>query len=221
MHVPVQVGDFSDFFASFNHAKNCAQWTGGDFTKFEKQFWLRPLAYHGRNSSIVISGTPITRPCGQVSTDDSSRLSDLVPTKAMDFELEFACYLGGKLNKVGERIPARKASDFIFGFSLLNDWSARDIQMFEMMPLGPFLSKNFGTSVSPWIVTVEALTPFLVDNDMTEPKTFPYLLHDEKFNFDINLEASIKRLFNKFLALGIFLIVFSLLKRMEITWNLL
>lgn len=153
--------------------------------------WL-PVGYHGRASSVVVSGTPITRPLGQTQPVDGQ---DPVfgPCRLLDFELEMAFFVGGKSNALGERVTTKDAAKRIFGFVLMNDWSARDIQKWEYVPLGPFTAKNLGTAISPWIVTVFALQPFAVPNFPQDPQPFPYLQHDEVFNFDINLIVDIKR----------------------------
>lgn len=155
-----------------------------------------PVGYHGRASSVVVSGTPITRPLGQTQPVDGA---DPVfgPCRLFDFELEMAFFIGGPPTQLGERISAENAFDRIFGFSIMNDWSARDIQKWEYVPLGPFTAKNLGTTISPWIVPVDALEPFLVDNFPQDPTPFPYLRHQRNFNFDINLEVAIKRKCNQ------------------------
>ncbi|XP_047031974.1 fumarylacetoacetase-like isoform X2 [Helicoverpa zea] len=191
MHVPAEIGDYTDFFSPLYHATNCGiMFLGTDINAFKNWKHL-PIGYHGRSSSIVISGTPITRPYGQTVPAQSS-IPQFGPCRLMDFELEMAAFVGGPPTALGERIAAKDAEDRIFGLVLLNDWSARDIQKFEYVPLGPFTSKNLGTTISPWIVTIEALRPYIVDNFPQDPTPFPYLRHDDKFNFDIKLEADLK-----------------------------
>lgn len=151
-----------------------------------------PVGYHGRASSVVVSGTPIRRPLGQTLPVDNGDPA-FGASRLFDFELEMAFFVGGPATKLGERITAANAIDHIFGFTVMNDWSARDIQKWEYVPLGPFTAKNMGTTISPWVVSVEALEPFVVDNFPQDPVPFPYLRHENKFNFDINLEVSIKR----------------------------
>lgn len=151
-----------------------------------------PVGYHGRSSSVVVSGTPIHRPYGQTLPVDGAD-PFFGPCRLLDFELEMAVFVGGPPTALGERVTAEQAIDHIFGFSLMNDWSARDIQKWEYIPLGPFTAKNFGTTLSPWVVPVAALEPFLVDNYPQDPTPFPYLRHERPFNFDIQLEVSIKR----------------------------
>ncbi|KPJ14594.1 Fumarylacetoacetase [Papilio machaon] len=150
-----------------------------------------PIGYHGRCSSIVVSGTPIYRPYGQTLPVDGAD-PHFGPCRLMDFELEMACFVGGPPTSVGQRVTAKEAEDKLFGFVLMNDWSARDIQKWEYVPLGPFTAKNLGTSISPWIVTIEALRPYIVDNYPQDKPPFPYLRHDDNFNFDIKLEVDLR-----------------------------
>ena len=138
-----------------------------------------------------MSGTEIRRPYGQTLPVDGQP-PVFGPCRLFDFELEMAFFIGSQ-NKLGTRIPVDEAWKYIFGFTLMNDWSARDIQKWEYIPLGPFTAKNLGTTISPWVVTVAALEPFLVPNYPQDPEVFPYLKHDRKFNFDINLEVALKR----------------------------
>jgi len=187
MHLPTSIGDFTDFFSSYYHAYNCGSLTTPD--KPIADNWKNmPVAYHSRASSIRISGTPIVRPNGQYLKDGKVTFG---PTEMLDYELEVAFFVGGTLNYLGEPIPTSRASDHIFGMVLLNDWSARDTQLWESFFLGPFLSKNFITTISPWIVTMEALEEFKTDNFKQDPAPLEYLLHDVKYNFDINLNASV------------------------------
>uniref|UniRef100_A0A8K9XCQ6 Fumarylacetoacetase n=1 Tax=Oncorhynchus mykiss TaxID=8022 RepID=A0A8K9XCQ6_ONCMY len=153
--------------------------------------WLRlPVGYHGRASSIVVSGTPIRRPSGQMRPDQS-KPPVFGQSKQLDIELEMAFFVGGG-NRLGEPIPIERAHQHIFGMVLMNDWSARDIQAWEYVPLGPFLGKNFGTTISPWVVPMEALLPFAEPNTVQDPKPLPYLCHDDAFTFNINLFVSVK-----------------------------
>lgn len=187
MHLPVSIGDYTDFFSSYYHAYNC-----GSLMTPNKPIadnWKNmPIAYHGRASSIMLSGTPVVRPKGQYLKNGQVTFGS---TEKLDYELEMAFFVGGPLNSSAEPIPISKASDYIFGMVLLNDWSARDIQMWESHFLGPFLSKNFATTISPWVVTMEALEEFKTDNFIQDPVPLEYLLHKEKYNFDICLNASI------------------------------
>lgn len=188
MHLPTTIGNFTDFFSSYYHAYNCGSLFAPD--KPIADNWKNmPIAYHSRSSSIRISGTPVVRPNGQYLKDGQVKFG---PTEMLDYELEVAFFVGGSLNSLGEPIPINKACDHIFGMVLLNDWSARDTQKWESYFLGPFLSKNCITTISPWIVTMEALEEFKTDNFKQDPTPLKYLLHDIKYNFDINLNASVR-----------------------------
>jgi len=188
MHLPTTIGDYTDFFSSYYHAYNCGTLMTPDKPLADN--WKNmPIAYHGRASSIRISGTPVVRPNGQYLKDGKLKFG---PTDMLDYELEMAFFVGGSLNALDEPIPINKASDHIFGMVLLNDWSARDIQTWESYFLGPFLSKNFITTISPWIVTMEALEEFKTDNFKQDPTPLKYLQHDIKYNFDIKLNASVR-----------------------------
>lgn len=190
MVMPVKIGDYTDFYSSKDHATN----VGKMFRDPENALlpnWLHiPVGYHGRASSIVISGTNVKRPKGQVLPKGESNpiFSD---SKLLDFELEMG-FITGKGNKLGENINIENAEDYIFGLCLFNDWSARDIQKWEYVPLGPFLGKSFNSSISPWIVTLDALEPFRVSGEEQIPEVQKYLKFEGKKNFDINLEVLIK-----------------------------
>ncbi len=188
--MPVKVGDYTDFYSSRDHATN----VGKMFRDPENALlpnWLHlPVGYHGRASSIVVSGTPIRRPKGQQIPADSKQ-PVYGPCKLLDFEMEVA-FVIGKSTGLGETIHMKNAEDHIFGLTLFNDWSARDIQKWEYVPLGPFLGKNFGSSISPWIVTLEALEPFRTSSPkQTDPKPLPYLKNTSKRNYDIDLYVDI------------------------------
>ncbi|XP_065206192.1 fumarylacetoacetase [Planococcus citri] len=190
MHLPAQIGDYSDFFSSYYHAYNCSLMFNMAILKSN---WRHiPIAYHGRSSSICISGTPVKRPVGQIIENPAQPEPTLQPTKRLDFELEVGVFLGGPLNKLGTTMDIDTVQDNIFGVVILNDWSARDVQLWEMVPLGPFLAKNFASTISPWIVTMEALQPFLTENMKQDPVPLPYLRHEDNYNFDIVLEAHLK-----------------------------
>jgi fumarylacetoacetase len=188
--LPVRVENYTDFYSSKEHATN----VGTMFRDPKNALlpnWLHiPIGYHGRASSIVISGTPIHRPKGQTKAPDAE-LPSFGPSKQLDFELELA-FVVGKETELGDSISIDKAEDFIFGLVLFNDWSARDIQAWEYVPLGPFLAKNFASTISPWIVTLEALEPFRVAGPTQEPKVLPYLDYKGAKNYDINLDVIIK-----------------------------
>jgi len=190
MQLPVQVGDYTDFYSSKEHATN----VGTMFRDPEHALlpnWLHlPVGYHGRSSSIIPSGIPIHRPHGQILPKGANQ-PVLAPSKLVDFELEMA-FITTDANVLGEPIPIEEAEDYIFGIVLFNDWSARDIQTWEYVPLGPFLAKNFASSVSPWIVTLDALEPFRTTGPKPEKELLPYLQSKGKKAFDIKLEVAIQ-----------------------------
>lgn len=185
--LPACIGDYTDFYSSREHATNVgALLRGADQALLPN--WLHlPVAYHGRASSIVLSGTDVRRPHGQTRGDGSEQPA-FGPSRAVDFELEMG-FLIGPGNQLGDPIPARHAEEQIFGLVLVNDWSARDIQRWEYQPLGPFLSKNFATSISPWVVPLDALEPFRTTGPSQVPPPLPYLQTDSKTTFDIQLEV--------------------------------
>jgi fumarylacetoacetase len=190
MQLPVLIGDYTDFYSSKEHATN----VGKLFRDSENALlpnWLHiPLGYHGRSSTIIPSGIPVNRPMGQ-TLPNGETTPVFGPSRMIDFELEIA-FITTDANVMGENIPINEAEDYIFGMVLMNDWSARDIQKWESVPLGPFLSKNFATSISPWIITMDALEPFRAKGPKQDPAPFPYLQQKGKHNFDINLEVSIQ-----------------------------
>jgi fumarylacetoacetase len=190
MLLPAEVGDYTDFYSSREHASN----VGTMFRGPEKALmpnWLHlPVAYHGRASSLVVSGTDLHRPRGQMKPE-GAEAPVFGPSRSVDFELEVG-YLVGTGNALGNPIPAGKALDHLFGMVLVNDWSARDIQSWEYVPLGPFLAKNFGTSVSPWVVTMEALEPFRTEGPAQSPPPLPYLHTSGPLSYDIHLEVSLQ-----------------------------
>ncbi|KAF7283964.1 fumarylacetoacetate hydrolase [Rhynchophorus ferrugineus] len=189
MHLPAKIGDYTDFYSSIHHATNVGMMFRDKNNALTPNWKYLPVGYHGRASSVVISGTPIHRPHGQTLVIEGAP-PVFGPCKLMDFELEMAFFVGGS-NNLGEPLSITDAHEHIFGFVIMNDWSARDIQKWEYIPLGPFTAKNVGTSISPWVVTTLALEPFIVDNYPQDPEPFPYLKHDDKFNFDINLQVDI------------------------------
>ncbi|XP_059663321.1 fumarylacetoacetase [Cornus florida] len=190
MLLPIAIGDYTDFFSSMHHAKNCGTIFRGPENPIPANWFHLPIAYHGRASSIVISGTDIIRPKGQGHPSANSP-PYFGPSRKLDFELEMAAVVGPG-NELGKPINVNEASDHIFGLVLLNDWSARDIQAWEYVPLGPFLGKSFGTTISPWIVTLDALEPFACDAPKQSPYPLPYLAEKISKNFDISLEVLIK-----------------------------
>uniref|UniRef100_A0A8C9XMY6 Fumarylacetoacetase n=1 Tax=Sander lucioperca TaxID=283035 RepID=A0A8C9XMY6_SANLU len=190
MHLPADIGDYTDFYSSKDHATNVGIMFRGKENALMPN-WLRlPVGYHGRASSVVVSGTPIRRPSGQMRPDQT-KPPVFGPSKQLDIELEMAFFVGGG-NQLGEPIPIKKAHEHIFGMVLMNDWSARDIQAWEYVPLGPFLGKNFGTTISPWVIPMEALLPFAEPNSIQDPEPLPYLQHPDAFTFNINLFVSLK-----------------------------
>jgi len=190
MHLPIQVGDYTDFYSSESHATNVGTMFRDPDNALLPNWKHIPVGYHGRASSIVISGTPLHRPKGQTIAQDAEK-PDFGPAKLVDFELEMAFITCGK-NELGDSISTEEAEEHIFGFTLFNDWSARDIQKWEYVPLGPFLAKNFGSSMSPWIVTMEALEPFRIAGPKQESEVLPYLKFTGDYHFDIDLQVGIK-----------------------------
>ena len=190
MLLPVQIGDYTDFYSSKEHATN----VGKMFRDPENALlpnWLHiPVGYHGRSSTIVPSGIPVHRPYGQ-TLPNGETTPVFGPSRLVDFELETA-FITTDANLMGEPIPVEEAEEHIFGMVLFNDWSARDIQKWEYVPLGPFLAKNFASSISPWIVTMDALEPFRVKGPEQSPEPLPYIQQKGEKAFDINLEVLIK-----------------------------
>ena len=190
MHLPIQIGDYTDFYSSEQHAFNVGSMFRDPDNALLPNWKHIPVAYHGRSSSIIASGDPIYRPKGQQKLNDEEN-PIFGPTKLLDFELEmgFITFDGKSL---GEHITTEEADNYIFGMCLFNDWSARDIQKWEYVPLGPFLAKNFASSMSCWIVTLDALEPFRTVGPTQDPKVLPYLEYKSDKHIDINLSVSIK-----------------------------
>lgn len=190
MQLPVLIGDYTDFYSSKEHATN----VGKMFRDPENALlpnWLHiPVGYHGRSSTIIPSGIPVHRPMGQTLPNGATQ-PVFGPSQLVDFELETA-FITTDANIMGESISVEEAEEYIFGMVLFNDWSARDIQKWEYVPLGPFLAKNFASSISPWIVTLDALEPFRVASPKQEPTPLPYLQQTGNHSFDINLEVAIE-----------------------------
>lgn len=187
MLLPMNVGDYTDFYASVHHATNVGSMFRPDNPLLSNYKWL-PVGYHGRASSIVVSGTPVRRPNGQ-TRDGETAPPAFGPSKRLDYEMELGMVIG-RGNALGEPIPASDALEHVFGFCLVNDWSARDIQTWEYQPLGPFLAKNFATSVSPWIVTLDALEPFRTNAFVRpdgDPQPLPHLQDDR--GYDVHVEV--------------------------------
>ncbi len=185
--LPCDIPDYTDFFASIDHATNVGQLFRPDKPLTPNYKWI-PIAYHGRASSIVLSGTPVYRPQGQILSGEAPVYA---PSRMLDYELELGAFLGPG-NPIGQHIPIAHAEDHLFGVCLLNDWSARDIQSWEYQPLGPFLAKNFATSISPWIVTLDALEPFRSSSPPRlagDPQPLPHLQGVHSGAFQITLEV--------------------------------
>jgi fumarylacetoacetase len=190
MLMPVQIGDYTDFYSSRDHATNVGtMFRDPNNALLPNWLWI-PVGYHGRSSSIIPSGVPIKRPKGQMKPNDDE---DPVfgPCKLLDFELEMA-FITFDGKPMGESISTAEAKDYIFGMCIMNDWSARDIQKWEYVPLGPFLAKNFASSISPWIVTMDALEPFQLEGPVQEPEVLSYLKYTGNHHYDINLQVAIQ-----------------------------
>jgi|TARA_B110000263_G_scaffold214857_1_gene199556 fumarylacetoacetase len=190
MEMPVDIGDYTDFYSSREHATNVGTMFRGPDAALMPNWLHLPVGYHGRASSVVLSGTDIVRPKGQTKAIDAEKPA-FGDCNKMDFELEMGILIGSG-NILSEPISVDDAKDHVFGFTLVNDWSARDIQAWEYIPLGPFLAKNFATSISPWIITMEALEPFKCKSPEQDPKPFDYLNNKKDCNYDINLEIHLK-----------------------------
>jgi fumarylacetoacetase len=188
--LPIAPGDYVDFYSSLEHASNLGRMFRPDVEPLLPNWRHLPVGYHGRSSSIVVSGTPVRRPQGQLPPGAGETAPAFGPTQRLDIELELGFVTGGA-STLGEPIPIEAAADHVFGFVLVNDWSARDIQRWEYQPLGPFLGKSFATSVSPWIVPLEALEPFRVAGPAQEPEPFAYLRTTEAWALDLDLEVAL------------------------------
>lgn len=185
--MPVKVGDYTDFYSSIDHAINIGTMIRDPKNALMSNWKHLPVGYHGRSSSICVSGHSFHRPKGQQKPADSDN-PVYGPSKLLDMELETA-FIIGKSTEMGETVSTANADDYIFGMVLFNDWSARDIQTWEYVPLGPFLSKNFASTISPWVVTLDALEPFRTAGYEQEPKVLPYLQYEGDRNVDIKLEV--------------------------------
>ncbi len=189
MLLPAEIGDYTDFYSSKEHATNVGTMFRGKENALMPNWLYLPVGYHGRASSVIVSGVDVRRPCGQTKPDDGP--PRFGPTRLLDFELEMGFFVGPG-NPLGERIDIAHAADHIFGFVLVNDWSARDIQKWEYVPLGPFLGKNFATTVSPWVVTLEALEPFRTEGPAQDPEPLPYLRSEPRRAYDVHLEVALQ-----------------------------
>lgn len=188
--LPVEIGDYTDFYSSKEHATNVGALFRDPANALPPNWLWLPIAYHGRASSVVVSGTDLHRPRGQIKaeTDATPAFST---SRSVDFELEVGCFIG-PASRLGEPVTVDRAVEHVFGLVLVNDWSARDIQKWEYVPLGPFLGKSFGTSISPWVVTLEALAPFRVAGPVQDPPPLVYLQSLGAQSYDIQLEASLQ-----------------------------
>lgn len=189
LHLPISIGDYTDFYSSEDHATNVGKMFRDPANALLPNWKHLPVGYHGRASSIVVSGTPLRRPLGQMFPKGAEQ-PIFGPSRRMDFELEMA-FVIGKNSTLGEPVSTQQAEEYIFGLMLFNDWSARDIQQWEYVPLGPFLGKNFGSSVSPWIVPLDALQACRIPGRTQEPAVFPYLRETENNHLDIELEVEL------------------------------
>ncbi len=191
MHLPAQIGDYTDFYSSRQHATNVGMMFRDPDNALLPNWLHVPVGYHGRASSVVLSGTPVKRPCGQTKAKDA-QAPTFGPCKLLDFELEMGFFTGPG-NPLGAPISTAQAPEHIFGLVLVNDWSARDIQTWEYVPLGPFLAKNFATSISPWVVTLDALESFRIPGpEQKNPKPLPYLQSAGNWTYDVRLEVALK-----------------------------
>ena len=190
MIVPMEIPQFVDFYAGINHASNVGKMFRPDMPPLLPNYRHVPVGYNGRASSIVPSGMPVRRPNGQYKPADSD-MPVFGPTKELDFELELGFFIG-EGNEFGEMLSVDDAEDHILGMVLVNDWSARDVQRWEYQPLGPFLAKSFATSVSPWIVTLDALIPFKAEGPKQDPAPLEHLQGTGKHHYDIELEVAIQ-----------------------------
>jgi fumarylacetoacetase len=195
MHLPATIGDYTDFYASIHHATNVGSMFRPDNPLLPNYKYV-PIGYHGRSSSIVVSGSAVRRPSGQLK-DEKAEHPSFGPTQRLDYELEVGAFVGMG-NTLGTPIGIDQASDHLFGICLLNDWSARDVQAWEYQPLGPFLAKNFCSTIAPWVVTLEALAPFRVPASVrpaSDPDPLPYLTSDEESDcggIDLTLEVHLR-----------------------------
>ncbi|MDE2363563.1 MAG: fumarylacetoacetase, partial [Hyphomicrobiales bacterium] len=190
MHPPVQIGGYTDFYSSREHATNVGRMFRGEANALMPNWLYMPIGYNGRASTVVVDGTPVQRPLGQIKPQNADG-PVFAASEKFDFELEIG-FIVGRPSSMGEFLSVEKAQDAIFGFVLLNDWSARDIQAWEYQPLGPFQSKATATTISAWVVLAEALEPFRIDGPRQDPKPFPYLRQRGPHNYDIRLEVALR-----------------------------
>ena len=190
LHLPFAVSGYTDFYSSKEHATNVGVMFRGKDNALQPNWLHMPIGYNGRASTVVVSGTPVRRPRGQLKPP-TAEVPSFGPCKRLDFELEMGVVVG-QPSVMGEMLTEKQAEEMIFGFVILNDWSARDIQQWEYVPLGPFQAKVFGTSISPWIVTREALEPFRLHGPAQDPKPLPYLQQAQPNNYDMALEVGLR-----------------------------
>ena len=192
-HLPLHIGDYTDFYAGRNHAYNVGVLFRGPNNALQPNYTHLPVGYHGRASSVVVSGTPIRRPWGQILDTPTAepKMPIFSPSRCLDMELELGAFVC-RANRMGEPIPLREAEEYLFGLVLMNDWSARDIQAWEYVPLGPFGAKNFGTTISAWVVLADALEPFRVRGLESGTELLPYLREERRESvFDVRLEVDL------------------------------
>lgn len=194
LHLPLEIGDYTDFFAGMNHAFKVGTLFRGPENALQPNYKHLPVGYHGRASSVVVSGTPVQRPWGQIILDPKAepKIPTFAPSKRLDIELELGMFVC-KGNPIGQPIPVDLADEYIFGYVLMNDWSARDIQTWEYVPLGPFNAKNFATTISGWVVLPDALEPFAAEGIPNDVEVLPYLRDSKVQNqYDIRLEVDLR-----------------------------
>ncbi len=190
MQLPARIGDYTDFYSSYHHSHNVGTMLRGPENALMPNWKWLPVGYHGRASSIVVTGADVRRPRGQTKPPDAAA-PVFGPSRSFDYELEMAFFIGPG-NPLGEPVPIERAPEQIFGMVLMNDWSARDVQAWEYQPLGPFLAKNFCTSISPWVVTMDALEPFRLAFPPQDPEPLPYLRAQHDSTYNIQLEARLQ-----------------------------
>jgi fumarylacetoacetase len=190
LHLPFAVSGYTDFYSSREHATNVGVMFRGKDNALQPNWLHMPIGYNGRASTVVVSGTPVRRPRGQLKPPTAD-VPSFGPCKRLDFELEMGVVVG-QPSTMGEMLTEKQAEEMIFGFVILNDWSARDIQQWEYVPLGPFQAKVFATSISPWVVTREALEPFRLHGPAQDPKPLPYLQQEQPNNYDMALEVGLR-----------------------------
>jgi fumarylacetoacetase len=190
LHLPIAVSGYTDFYSSKEHATNVGVMFRGKDNALQPNWLHMPIGYNGRASTVVVSGTKVRRPRGQLKPPNVE-LPSFGPCKRLDFELEMGVVVG-QSSPIGEMLSENQAEEMIFGFVILNDWSARDIQQWEYVPLGPFQAKAFATSISPWVVTREALEPFRVGGPVQDPAPLPYLRQAQQNNYDLQLDVALR-----------------------------